>query len=67
MNSAEFCKKIETKNKLSNKEKIFKTDDELIIFEVKRNCSVNVIKRKLNELKQIEQDLEEIKKQEETL
>jgi len=67
MNSAEICKLIDQKEKISIKESIFKSKDELIIFEIKTNCSANVIKRKLDELKQIEKDLEEIKKQEELL
>ena len=49
------------------KEKIFKTKKDLVIFEIKNNCSVNVIKRKLNELKQLEQELEGIKEQEKVL
>ena len=57
---------LENKNK-KECEKIFKTKEDLVIFEIKNNCSRNVIKRKLKELKQSEKELEELKQQEKEL
>ena len=50
-----------------NHEKIFKTKEDLVIFEIKNNINPIIIKRKLKELKQLEKELEDLKQQEEKL
>ena len=55
------CPTLERKKE---QEKIFKSKNELLIFELKNNCSKNTIQRKLKELKQLEEELKELKEQE---